>query len=64
MRQGKTYLVSRLDLSNKIALCKEADLKYYTKPRDCTDIEVVGGKIVCPLLIVILLFFPVDFVKH
>lgn len=64
MRQGKTYLVNRLDLSNKIALCKEADLKYYTKPRDCTDIEVVGGKIVCLLLIVIPLFFPVDFVKH
>ncbi|EXB89115.1 hypothetical protein L484_016676 [Morus notabilis] len=45
MRQGKTYLVNSLDLSNKIALCKVADLKYYTKSRDCTDIEVVGGKI-------------------
>lgn len=52
MRQGKTYLVSRLDLSNKIALCKEADLKYYTKPRDATDIEVVGGKIAYPAKVV------------
>ncbi|KAL5539552.1 hypothetical protein UlMin_045285 [Ulmus minor] len=45
MRQGKTYLVTNLDLSNKIAVCKVADLKYYTKARDCTDIHVIGGKI-------------------
>ena len=31
MHQGKTYLVKKLDLSNKIALCEEADLKYYTR---------------------------------
>lgn len=63
MRQGKTYLVNSLDLSNKIALCKVADLKYYTKSRDCTDIEVVGGKIVRPFLTFILLFFQVHIVK-
>jgi ATP-dependent helicase YprA (DUF1998 family) len=47
MHQGKTYLVKKLDLSNKIALCEEADLKYYTITRDYTDVHVNGGKIVC-----------------
>ena len=47
MRQGKSYLVRRLNLSSKIALCKEAKLDYYTKPRDCTDISVIGGNFVC-----------------
>lgn len=46
MQQGKTYLVKNLNLSTKIASCQEADLKYYTKIRDYTDIEVVGGHIV------------------
>ena len=47
MRQGKTYLVKKLDLSSKTALCEEADLKYYTRTRDYTDVHVNGGKIVC-----------------
>lgn len=47
MHQGKTYLVKKLDLSSKIAFCQVADLKYYTKTRDYTDIHVIGGKIVC-----------------
>ncbi|GJX08329.1 uncharacterized ATP-dependent helicase YprA [Tanacetum coccineum] len=51
MQQGKTYLVKNLDLSNKIALCQEADLKYYTKTRDYTDVEVVGGQIAYPVKI-------------
>ncbi|XP_062116783.1 uncharacterized protein LOC133830748 isoform X3 [Humulus lupulus] len=48
LRQGKSYLVRQLNLSSKIALCEEADLNYYTKPRDCTDIEVVAGNIAYP----------------
>ncbi|CAH1422386.1 unnamed protein product [Lactuca virosa] len=48
MQQGKTYLVKNLNLSTKIASCQEADLKYYTKIRDFTDIEVVGGHIAYP----------------
>ncbi|PQP93687.1 putative ATP-dependent helicase YprA [Prunus yedoensis var. nudiflora] len=44
MNQGKTYLVTSLDLSHKIALCYVADLKYYTKSRDSTDIHVIGSK--------------------
>jgi len=47
MNQGKTYLVKELDLSNKTAFCQKADLKYYTQTRDYTDIDVVGGELVC-----------------
>lgn len=46
MNQGKTYLVKDLDLSSKIAWCQQADLNYYTKTRDYTDIHVIGGQIV------------------
>lgn len=48
MNQGKTYLVKELDLSNKTAFCQKADLKYYTKTRDYTDIDVVGGELAYP----------------
>ncbi|GMQ11009.1 hypothetical protein CsSME_00053793 [Camellia sinensis var. sinensis] len=48
MHQGKTYLVKELDISSKIALCQVADLKYYTKTRDYTDVHVIGGKIAYP----------------
>ncbi|XP_061955867.1 uncharacterized protein LOC133677772 isoform X6 [Populus nigra] len=43
MHQGKTYMVKELDISEKIALCYEANLHYYTKTRDYTDIDVLGG---------------------
>ncbi|GMH17030.1 hypothetical protein Nepgr_018871 [Nepenthes gracilis] len=43
MNQGKNYLVKELNLSSKIAFCQDADLKYYTKTRDYTDIHVIGG---------------------
>lgn len=46
MNQGTTYLVDELELSTKTALCHKADLKYYTKTRDYTDIHVVGGDLV------------------
>ncbi|KAL2242976.1 UNVERIFIED_CONTAM: ATP-dependent helicase hrq1, partial [Sesamum indicum] len=45
MNQGKTYLVKHLDLSSKIAWCQQADVNYYTKTRDYTDIHVIGGDI-------------------
>ncbi|KAK9278899.1 hypothetical protein L1049_028480 [Liquidambar formosana] len=48
MNQGKTYLVKDLDISSKIALCQVADLKYYTKTRDYTDIHVISGDIAYP----------------
>ncbi|XP_021674858.2 uncharacterized protein LOC110660749 isoform X3 [Hevea brasiliensis] len=43
MHQGKTYLVEELNISEKIAFCHRADLQYYTKTRDYTDIHVRGG---------------------
>ncbi|KAK7861571.1 putative atp-dependent helicase ypra [Quercus suber] len=49
MRQGKTYLVKKLDLSSKTAVCEEADLKYYTRTRDYTDVHVNGGNIAYPV---------------
>lgn len=43
MHQGVNYLVEELDLSSRTAFCRKADLKYYTKTRDYTDINVLGG---------------------
>ncbi|XP_020537574.1 uncharacterized ATP-dependent helicase YprA isoform X2 [Jatropha curcas] len=48
MHQGKTYLVEVLNVSEKFALCRRADLKYYTKTRDYTDVHVCGGDIAYP----------------
>lgn len=50
MNQGKTYLVKHLDLSSKVAWCQRADVKYYTKIRDYTDIHVIGSDIVCNVI--------------
>ncbi|KAI3454780.1 hypothetical protein Pfo_011443 [Paulownia fortunei] len=48
MNQGKTYLVKHLDLSSKIAWCQQADVNYYTKTRDYTDIHVIGSDVAYP----------------
>ncbi|KAJ4838114.1 hypothetical protein Tsubulata_003438 [Turnera subulata] len=48
LHQGKTYMVKELDLSEKIAWCYEASVKYYTKTRDYTDIHVLGGEAAYP----------------
>lgn len=50
MNQGNTYLVTSLDTWSKEALCKAANLDYYTKPRDCTRVHIMGGNMVCQLL--------------
>lgn len=47
MNQGKMYLVKELDVANRIAWCQRADLKYYTKTRDYTDVQVTGANFVC-----------------
>uniref|UniRef100_A0A0E0LN37 Helicase C-terminal domain-containing protein n=1 Tax=Oryza punctata TaxID=4537 RepID=A0A0E0LN37_ORYPU len=44
MHQGVNYLVEELDLSSRTAFCRKVDLKYYTKTRDYTDINVLGGE--------------------
>lgn len=43
MHQGVNYLVEELDLASRKAFCRRADVKYYTKTRDYTDINVLGG---------------------
>ncbi|GER38598.1 dead box ATP-dependent RNA helicase [Striga asiatica] len=45
MNQGKTYLVKHLDLASKIAWCQRADVNYYTKTRDYTEIHIIGSNI-------------------
>ena len=44
MAQGRTYLCKKLDLGSKVAVVRPADLKYYTKTRDFTDVHVIGGR--------------------
>lgn len=46
--QGRTYLCKKLDLGSKVAMVRVADLKYYTKTRDFTDVHVVGGRSAYP----------------
>ncbi|KAL6629705.1 hypothetical protein ACP70R_029470 [Stipagrostis hirtigluma subsp. patula] len=49
MHQGVSYLVERLDLSSRTAYCRvAADLKYYTKIQDYTEINVLEGEIALP----------------
>ncbi|KAJ6765135.1 ATP-DEPENDENT HELICASE HRQ1 [Salix koriyanagi] len=47
MHQGKTYMVKELDISEKIALCYEANLYYYTKTRYYTDNELAKIAFFC-----------------
>ena len=47
--QGRTYLCKKLDLGSKVAMVRAADLKYYTKTRDFTDVHVVGGHTAYPV---------------
>lgn len=42
--QGRTYLCKKLDLDARVAVVRPADLKYYTKCIDYTDVHVRGGK--------------------
>ena len=46
MHQGKAFLCTKLDTAAKVALCIEADLKYYTKTRDFIDVHILGGELV------------------
>ncbi|KAF5838688.1 hypothetical protein DUNSADRAFT_2383 [Dunaliella salina] len=46
--QGRTYLCKSVDLTSMVAIVKPADLKYYTKVQDYTDIHVTGGRVAYP----------------
>lgn len=47
-------MCKKLDLGSKVALVRCADLKYYTKTRDFTDVHVVGGRSAYPVRVNIL----------
>src|SRR5260370_38373862 len=42
LHQGDSYLVSRLDLADRVALVEPGDPGYTTTARDVTEIEVTG----------------------
>lgn len=44
MFQGRPYLCRKLNLGERVALVRPADVKYYTKTRDYTDVHVTGGR--------------------
>ncbi|GBG90630.1 hypothetical protein CBR_g50975 [Chara braunii] len=48
MHQGKTYLVKTVNINTKEAIVRQATLNYYTKMRDLTDVQVMGGALAYP----------------
>jgi DEAD/DEAH box helicase domain-containing protein len=42
LHQGDTYLVSKLDLADRVALVENRDPGYTTTARDVTEVEVIG----------------------
>ena len=45
LHQGRTFLCRQLDLGSRVAVVRPADVKYYTKLQDFTDIHVTGALI-------------------
>eukprot|EP00798_Chlamydomonas_sp_ICE-L_P008043 gene8043-1277_t len=46
MHQGRTFLVKTLDLTQRVATVRPADIKYYTVSRDFGRVHVTGDKVV------------------
>ena len=44
LHQGESYLVSRLELADAVALVEPGDPGYTTQARDLTDIDVIGER--------------------
>jgi DEAD/DEAH box helicase domain-containing protein len=44
LHQGESYLVTRLDLADSVALVEPGDPGYTTQARDITDIDVIGQR--------------------
>ncbi|RPH74523.1 DUF1998 domain-containing protein, partial [bacterium] len=42
VHQGETYIIERLDLKDRIAYAKRADLDYYTVPLKSADLRITG----------------------
>jgi hypothetical protein len=46
--QGRTYLVTGLNLETRVAFVKPANVRWYTSVRDVTDIHVTGARVAYP----------------
>ncbi len=45
LHQGESYLVLSLDLTTRVAIARQADVTYYTQPRDVTDVQVIETRL-------------------
>ncbi|HEY0736791.1 MAG TPA: DEAD/DEAH box helicase [Herpetosiphonaceae bacterium] len=60
LHQGESYLVLDLDLLSRSATARQAEVNYYTQPRDVTDIQVVEMRASRPAGITTAFFGDVD----
>eukprot|EP00045_Choanoeca_perplexa_P012590 m.138134 g.138134 ORF g.138134 m.138134 type:complete len:1212 (-) comp16065_c0_seq4:135-3770(-) len=42
LHRGQTYLITQLDLSDKVAHAQPVTVDYFTKPLDTSDVDVIG----------------------
>jgi DEAD/DEAH box helicase domain-containing protein len=60
LHQGESYLVLELDLLARSAIARQAEVNYYTQPRDVTDIQVIETRVSRPAGITSACFGEVD----
>ncbi|CAI7833261.1 unnamed protein product, partial [Closterium sp. NIES-53] len=48
LQQGRTFLVTSLDLEKREARCVRADVRYYTKTIDMVTVTIMGGTLAFP----------------
>ncbi|HEX6289811.1 MAG TPA: DEAD/DEAH box helicase [Herpetosiphonaceae bacterium] len=60
LHQGESYLVLDLDLLTRSATARQAEVSYYTQPRDVTDVQVVEARASRPAGITTASFGEVD----
>jgi DEAD/DEAH box helicase domain-containing protein len=60
LHQGESYLVLELDILASVAIARQADVNYYTQPRDVTDMQVVEARNSRPAGITTAFFGEVD----
>ncbi len=60
LHQGESYLVLELDIVTGVAIARQADVNYYTQPRDVTDMQVVEIRATRPAGITTAYFGEVD----
>ncbi len=64
LHQGETFLVTELDLADRVALVRAGDPGYTTTARELTEIEIVGQPRTMPLGGADLLFGDVDVTRQ